>query len=161
MPFFCSDKMFLQFVKKRSGRPKQIGRPQRVDLSAAAGGLADEGHTVCALGNGGVSLVSANLDGLERAVMLCVEIILAACYIALDSRILRHDKYLFLSIFYLIPYKCLPKASVCTERVHKYYLRLCECHSWKNFRISMQLPIDKSVFMCYNRIISDDTVIAM
>ena len=105
--------------------------------------------------------MSANLDGLERAVMLCVEIILAACYIALDSRILRHDKYLFLSIFYRIPYKCLPKASVCTDRVHKYYLRLCECHSWKNFRISMQLPIDKSVFMCYKRIISDDTVIAM
>ena len=105
--------------------------------------------------------MSANLDGLERAVMLCVEIILAACYIALDSRILRHDKYLFLSIFYRIPYKCLPKASVCTDRVHKYYLRLCECHSWKNFRISMQLPIDKSVFMCYNCIKSDDTVITM
>ena len=91
--------MFLQFVKKRSGRPKQIGRPQRLDLSAAAGGLADEGHTVCTLGNSGVSLVSADLDGLERAVMLCVEIILAACYIALDSRILRHDKYLFYLYF--------------------------------------------------------------
>lgn len=160
MPFFCSDKMFLQFVKKEAdARSKSDVR--KVDLSAAAGGLADEGHTVCALGNGGVSLVSANLDGLERAVMLCVEIILAACYIALDSRILRHDKYLFLSIFYRIPYKCLPKASVCTDRVHKYYLRLCECHSWKNFRISMQLPIDKSVFMCYNCIKSDDTVITM
>lgn len=152
--------MFLQFVKKKR-TPEANRTSARVDLSAAAGGLADEGHTVCALGNGGVSLVSANLDGLERAVMLCVEIILAACYIALDSRILRHDKYLFLSIFYRIPYKCLPKASVCTDRVHKYYLRLCECHSWKNFRISMQLPIDKSVFMCYNCITPDDTVISM
>lgn len=46
-------------------------------------------------------------------------------------------------------------------RVHKYYLRLCEFHSWKNFRISMQLPIDKFAFMCYNCIIPDDTAIAM
>lgn len=161
MPFFSGYKMFLQFVKKRSGRPKQIGRPQRLDLSAAAGGLADEGHTVCALGNGGVSLVSADLDGLERAVMLCVEIILAACYIALDSRILRHDKYLFYLYFTAFHTNACSKQAFVRSGYISYYLQLCECHSWKNFRISMQLPIDKSVFMCYNCIIPDDTVIAM
>lgn len=59
-------------------------------LSVSAGGLAYERHTVGALGNGGVCLVCADLDGFERAVMLGCEIVLAACYIAFNGSVLGH-----------------------------------------------------------------------
>lgn len=47
-----------------------------IPLLAAA--LAYKGHTVGALGNGGVSLVCSYFDGLERAVMLVCKVVLAA-----------------------------------------------------------------------------------
>ena len=56
--------------------------------------LALKGHTVCAFGYCGVLLVSAYSDGIQCAVVLGVHVVLAACYIALDRRILSHFRIL-------------------------------------------------------------------
>lgn len=53
-----------------------LSAERKPTLLAAA--LADKGHTIGTLGYSGVSLVCAYLNGLERAVMLVCEIVLAA-----------------------------------------------------------------------------------
>ncbi len=50
--------------------------------------LTYKGQTVCTFRYCGVRLVSAYLDGFQCAVMLAVHVVLAACYIAFNTRIL-------------------------------------------------------------------------
>lgn len=66
----------FQYVKKSLPVKRQRETFSFIRLLAAA--LAYKGHTVGAFGNGGVSLVCAYLNGLERAVMLVCKIVLAA-----------------------------------------------------------------------------------
>lgn len=61
----------------------------------AAAALALKGEAVCAFGNCGVGLMCADSDSVQSAVMLCIHVVLAACYVAVNSGIFHFVSFPF------------------------------------------------------------------